>query len=200
MSPVRTSLFSALGRAAHFTIRGAAITFGSTLVSCGAACYIERGAHRLIYHYCPEKYANVEWANGLTQDQLDAVRRPAVHTIDGDEKNTSSGQKEEQMVGDMLWDAAEVVAAATTTTQPLHQESTSRSVDESSTPTQTAALTSKSNNNRNIAIPSSSSSTSTTRFWTDLEQQQQAAEDSFVRRLVPTLVSMNEIQSCAMTG
>ncbi len=56
------------------TAKGAAITFSSTVFSCTLACYIEIGAHRLVYHYFPHKYANVEYANGLTQEQLDAVR------------------------------------------------------------------------------------------------------------------------------
>lgn len=56
------------------TAKGAVITFSSTVFSCTLACYIEIGAHRLVYHYFPHKYANVEYANGLTQEQLDAVR------------------------------------------------------------------------------------------------------------------------------
>jgi hypothetical protein len=69
-----TGLFSALGKAASFTIRGATVTFGSTIVSCYAACKIEHGANQLIYHFAPHKFANVEYAAGLTQEQLDAVR------------------------------------------------------------------------------------------------------------------------------
>ena len=60
--------------AAKTTCKGGAITLTSTMVSCALACYIERGAHRAVYHYFPEKYANVDYANGLTQDQLNAVR------------------------------------------------------------------------------------------------------------------------------
>ena len=63
-----------LKNAAATTAKGAAITLTSTVVSCALACYIEIGAHRLVYHYFPHKYANVEHANGLTQEQLDAVR------------------------------------------------------------------------------------------------------------------------------
>lgn len=61
------------------TVKGAAVTFTSTFASCTLACYIEIGAHRVVYHYFPHKYANVEQANGLTQEQLDAVR---VHHVD----------------------------------------------------------------------------------------------------------------------
>ena len=63
-----------LKRAALTTSKGAAITLGSTVVSCLLACYIEAGAHRLVYRYFPHKYANVDQAYGLTQEQLDAVR------------------------------------------------------------------------------------------------------------------------------
>ena len=61
--------------AAKTTIKGAAFTLTSTVASCTMACYIEIGAHRLVYRYFPEKYANVEHANGITQAELDAVRR-----------------------------------------------------------------------------------------------------------------------------
>jgi hypothetical protein len=67
-------LSSFLKMAAAQTAKGAAVTLTSTVAACGLACYIEIGAHRLVYHYFPHKYANVEHANGLTQDQLDAVR------------------------------------------------------------------------------------------------------------------------------
>ncbi len=68
------TLFSALGKAASFTVRGATVTFGSTIFSCMAACKIEQGANQMIYKYFPHKFANVEYANGLTKEQLDAVR------------------------------------------------------------------------------------------------------------------------------
>ena len=70
MSPIS----SILKTAAATTIRGAGITLASTCASCYFACQIEIGAHRLVYHYFPEKYADVEYANGLTQEQLEAVR------------------------------------------------------------------------------------------------------------------------------
>ena len=70
MSPIS----SILKTAAATTIRGAGITLASTCASCYLACQIEIGAHRLVYHYFPEKYADVEYANGLTQEQLEAVR------------------------------------------------------------------------------------------------------------------------------
>lgn len=68
-----TKLLSAFGKAASFTARGAAVTFGSTIFSCAAACSIEKGANRMIYKYYPHKFANVEAASGITQEELDFV-------------------------------------------------------------------------------------------------------------------------------
>lgn len=63
-----------LKQAATSTVKGSAVTLGSTVFACVLACYIEVGAHRLVYLCFPHKYANVEYANGLTQEQLDAVK------------------------------------------------------------------------------------------------------------------------------
>jgi hypothetical protein len=56
------------------TLQGAAITLGSTVISCGIAIQVEASAHRLLFWCAPEKYANVEQAYGLDQSQLDSVR------------------------------------------------------------------------------------------------------------------------------
>ena len=69
-----TRFLSAFGKAASFTIRGAAVTFGSTVFSCVAACNIEIGANRMILKYYPHKFANVETASGITQEELDFVK------------------------------------------------------------------------------------------------------------------------------
>ena len=69
-----TRFLSAFGKAASFTIRGAAVTFGSTMFSCVAACNIEKGANRMILKYYPHKFANVEAASGITQEELDFVK------------------------------------------------------------------------------------------------------------------------------
>ena len=69
-----TRLLSAFGKAASFTIRGAAVTFGSTVFSCVVACKIEKSANRIIYKYYPYKFANVEAASGITQEELDFVK------------------------------------------------------------------------------------------------------------------------------
>eukprot|EP00980_Cylindrotheca_fusiformis_P009843 scaffold2177_cov115-Cylindrotheca_fusiformis.AAC.8 len=74
MSPL-SEIFKA---AAATTVKGAGITLASTTASCYLACKIEVKAHQAVYHYFPEKYANVEHANGLTQEQLDAARNAAI--------------------------------------------------------------------------------------------------------------------------
>ena len=74
MSPIGP-VFKAFAKT---TAKGAAITLSSTVVSCTLACYIEIAGHRAVYKYFPHKYANVDYAPGLTQEQLDAVR---IHAI-----------------------------------------------------------------------------------------------------------------------
>mmetsp|Transcript_5903 Transcript_5903/g.13738 ORF Transcript_5903/g.13738 Transcript_5903/m.13738 type:complete len:176 (-) Transcript_5903:384-911(-) len=69
-----TRLLSTFGKAASFTIRGAAVTFGSTVFSCVVACKIEKSANRIIYKYYPHKFANVEAASGITQEELDFIK------------------------------------------------------------------------------------------------------------------------------
>lgn len=53
---------------------GAAVTLGSTVISCALAIEIERRTHQLFFWYAPNWYARVETAHGLTQEQLDSVR------------------------------------------------------------------------------------------------------------------------------
>jgi len=72
------------------TAKGAAVTLSSTVVSCTMACYIEIGAHRVVYHYFPHKYVNVEYANGLTQEQLDAVR---IHRVNNNNNNNRTAEE-----------------------------------------------------------------------------------------------------------
>jgi hypothetical protein len=83
----------ALKNAAKTTAKGAAITLSSTVFSCALACYIEIGGHRLVYRYFPHQYANVTHANGLTQEQLDAVR---VHKIPDQKIPTQSQEQEDE--------------------------------------------------------------------------------------------------------
>lgn len=83
-----TRLLSAFGKAASFTARGAAVTFGSTVFSCVVACHIEKGANRIIFKYYPHKFANVEAASGITKEELDFV-----NLIYGDRIATAANQK-----------------------------------------------------------------------------------------------------------
>eukprot|EP00537_Pseudo-nitzschia_pungens_P007667 CAMPEP_0172362108 /NCGR_PEP_ID=MMETSP1060-20121228/5795_1 /TAXON_ID=37318 /ORGANISM="Pseudo-nitzschia pungens, Strain cf. cingulata" /LENGTH=191 /DNA_ID=CAMNT_0013084533 /DNA_START=126 /DNA_END=701 /DNA_ORIENTATION=+ len=70
-----TRLLSAFGKAASFTAKGAAVTFGSTMFSCAAACSIEKSANRMILKYCPHKLVNVETCpSGITQEELNYVK------------------------------------------------------------------------------------------------------------------------------
>mmetsp|Transcript_21939 Transcript_21939/g.62482 ORF Transcript_21939/g.62482 Transcript_21939/m.62482 type:complete len:231 (+) Transcript_21939:357-1049(+) len=62
-----------LKKVAVTTAKGATITLGSTVASCVLAMHIESASHKFLYHYFPHKYANVEYAFGLTQRQLDAA-------------------------------------------------------------------------------------------------------------------------------
>jgi hypothetical protein len=66
-------------RSLQATIHGAAITLGSTVISCGLAIQVEASAHRLLFWCAPEKYANVEYAYGLEHSQLDSVRHLATN-------------------------------------------------------------------------------------------------------------------------
>ncbi|GAX26129.1 hypothetical protein FisN_18Hu245 [Fistulifera solaris] len=67
-------------KAASVMANGAFCTFSSTIISCGLACEVEKCGHRLVYWYSPQKYATVEQAYGLTEEQLLAVRnhRPSI--------------------------------------------------------------------------------------------------------------------------
>lgn len=57
------------------TSKGAGVTLASTVASCYLACQIEVHAHRFIYNHWPEKYATVDYANGLTQEELDRAHQ-----------------------------------------------------------------------------------------------------------------------------
>lgn len=55
--------------------RGAAITLGSTLISCFLAIQVEATAHRFLFWLKPQLYVNVDQAHGLTPQQLYSVRQ-----------------------------------------------------------------------------------------------------------------------------
>jgi hypothetical protein len=88
----------ALKNAANKTsAKGAAITLTSTVASCALACYIEIGAHRLVYYYFPHKYANIQHANGITQEQLDAVRIYKTNNTTGEPVNVLTSKAHEDI-------------------------------------------------------------------------------------------------------
>jgi hypothetical protein len=56
------------------TAKGAGITLGSTVISCGLAIQVEKTANRLFFFAAPHWYANVDYAYGITDEQLASVR------------------------------------------------------------------------------------------------------------------------------
>ena len=57
--------------------QGAAITLGSTAVSCALALQVEQSTHRLFFWMAPHWYARVDQAHGLTEDDLQYARQVA---------------------------------------------------------------------------------------------------------------------------
>lgn len=68
--------------------QGAAITLGSTAISCTLALTVEQSAHRLFFWVAPHWYAHVDQAYGLTEDDLQYAKIAAV-------------QREIRIVGDL---------------------------------------------------------------------------------------------------
>jgi len=157
------------------TVKGAAVTLSSTVASCTLACYIEIGAHRIVYHYFPQKYANVEHANGLTQEQLDAVRIYKVSTT------SATVEEEREQVEEI--DASVVAAAdAQNKEQPLLDLSTVYKAPSDEELAQLRPLSS-------YTIPNT--------FWKeetrDRESKSILPKPSFV-------FPSSDIMACAMTG
>jgi hypothetical protein len=57
------------------TAKGATVTLGSTVLSCALALQVEQSANQFFFYLMPHKYATVDKAYGLTQEQLLSVRR-----------------------------------------------------------------------------------------------------------------------------
>jgi ATP/maltotriose-dependent transcriptional regulator MalT len=111
-----TRVLSALGKAASFTFRGAAVTFGSTIFSCVVACQIEKGANRMIYTYFPYKFANVEAASGITQEELDLANMyyGAASIITQQQQDDNHNQNQNQK--DHSWSSSSSSSSITATT------------------------------------------------------------------------------------
>jgi hypothetical protein len=168
-------LFNAFTKAASFTVRGATVTFGSTVLSCIAACKIEQGANRMIYKYFPHKFANVEWANGLTEEQLDAVR-----VYRHDATTSCSTEDQYQVSTSTLFGARSL--GDTLKLHVLHGQQLEQrySIQES-----------HSDNDSNN-MKEGDTSNSKTKFWKEGE--------GTLASLIPVALPRQEILSCAMTG
>ena len=66
-------------RPAVFFAQGAAITLGSTAISCALALQVEKSAHRLFFWVAPHWYAKVDQAYGLTPEDLQYARLAGQH-------------------------------------------------------------------------------------------------------------------------
>lgn len=182
--PVGGPIFQAFAKAASFTARGAAVTFGSTMLSCMAACKIEEGANRLIYRYAPHKFADVEWANGLTEEQLLAVRvyrtSEATTTAESDHANEHDVTKTTRPIP-LLVSAEQALHEAAV--QPQHMSVERQDAPEESPVHQHIPR----NNNK-----STREADHLTRFWKEGEETLTA--------LIPVGLPRQEILACAMTG
>ncbi|KAG7368992.1 hypothetical protein IV203_031735 [Nitzschia inconspicua] len=173
--PVGGPIFQAFAKAASFTARGAAVTFGSTILSCMAACKIEQGANRLIYHYAPHKFANVEWANGLTQEQLDAVR---IYQVETEEQATRPPKNQEHVA------SLPTLFAAEQALLEVVEQSKHTAVRQESEHENFLA--------KNYNKLREDTASTKTRFWKE-------GEEAFTA-LIPVALPRQEILACAMTG
>ena len=97
--------------------QGAAITLGSTAVSCALALQVEQSAHRFFFWCAPHWYARIDQAYGLTAEDLQYARQAA-------------GQRDLEQVSNLarhvaFWDTA-VVAGEDTTLPTTTLRSTPR--------------------------------------------------------------------------
>ena len=182
-----TGFLTAFGKAASFTARGAAVTFGSTVFSCVAACNIEKGANRMIYKYYPHKFANVQAASGITQEELDFVKyiygdgavATAHQEIDESSSKRSLSTKEKDAEGmfryDSHDDSSDIISSR-------HLEQKSKQKTRSSTES-------------NAFIEKEQGKSTVDKFWTEGEQAASKALS-----MIPTIVPRQEILACSMTA
>mmetsp|Transcript_13223 Transcript_13223/g.31088 ORF Transcript_13223/g.31088 Transcript_13223/m.31088 type:complete len:178 (-) Transcript_13223:284-817(-) len=176
-----TRFLSAFGKAVSFTVRGAAVTFGSTVFSCVAACSIEKSANRMILKCYPHKFVNVEAASGITQEELDFVKH-----IYG---------------GSMIIAAGEKMAESSFSTRSsrdrednkivLRYESQNHSKENQSR---------RPNSNRKTRTINATEQYKTAekevnKFWTEGEEAATKALS-----MIPTIVPRQEILACSMTA
>jgi hypothetical protein len=163
------------------TAKGAAVTLSSTVASCTLACYIEIGAHRMVYHYFPYRYANVEYANGLTQEQLDAVRTYNVLATSATSPEHTSTEEQEN-------DASFLAASASDEKLTVTSEDISTAY-KPPTDKELAEIRPISNNE---------SATTTNSFWK--EEKEREGEGETLPNASSFLFPSNDILACAMTG
>ena len=190
-----TRLLSAFGKAASFTARGAAVTFGSTIFSCFVACNIEKGANRMIYKYYPHKFANVEAASGITQEELDFVKFYYGTTIDDTDTDTDT---------DTAADKNQETEESSTTTTPTTTELEAPellfrydSYNDSSVELKSQSTTIHTTTELNSAAQEEQETTTNTanKFWTEGEDA--AAKALF---MIPMIVPRQEIMACSITA
>jgi hypothetical protein len=186
-----TRLLSAFGKAASFTARGASVTLGSTVFSCVVACNIEKGANRMIFKHYPHKFANVEAASGITQEELDFAKfiyggSVVVATTDQETDESSSTQSLSTKTKDTevlfrldSYDDASVVDSS-------RNHETRREKPTTINSTEINAL------NENEQEEGKST---VNKFWTEGEE---AAAKAF--SMIPIIVPRQEILACSMTS
>ena len=169
-------LLKAVGKAASFTAKGATITFGSTVFSCVAACSIEKGANRMIYKYYPHKFANIEAASGITQEELDFV-----HFMYGGRIAAAAEQERESSTTETTNDA-----------EILYRYDF---FDDSSTSDESKHETPLTIQMKESEKPKEQEKSTVDKFWTEGEEAASKALS-----LIPVLLPRQEILACSMTA
>jgi hypothetical protein len=167
-------LASLFGKTLSFTLRGMTVTLGSTIISCYVACKIEQGANQLIYKYMPYKFAEVEYANGLTQEQLDAVKLYYGHTAEAEEQ-----QQQEQ-------DPMKLVTSVLNTAAEEDQRLQSQQQEDEKQQQQQQQQEQK------------LSYSTLTSFWIEKKKEELSSLPSLSS--IPLGLPQQEILACAMTG
>jgi hypothetical protein len=211
-----TRVLSSLGKAASFTFRGAAVTFGSTLFSCVVACQIEKGANRMIYTYFPHKFANVKAASGITQEELELANMyyGAASMITqqqqddnynhNQEDHSSSSSSSSSITTTTKVEGPELLFRYVQDEQEQEQESLSYFDDirnqllslstTTSTTTTSTSTTQTKTNEKNIALEEIMNN----KFWSE---EANATANKAISSIIPTIiVPSQEIMAYSMTA
>jgi hypothetical protein len=209
-----TRVLSALGKAASFTFRGAAVTFGSTVFSCVVACQIEKGANRMIYTYFPYKFANVKAASGITQEELELANMhygaASIITQKQQDDNHSHIQEDHSS-------SSSSSSSITTTTKVEEPEPLFQYAQDEQQQEQESLSYFDDIRNQLLSLSTTTSTTSTTqtktktnenntaleenlnnKFWSE---EANATADKAISSIIPTIiVPSQEIMACSMTA